>query len=402
MVRWRGLLVSLGLGFVVLGGSVAAFLNSPPPENDSRAPMLASGRIVSRLEGVSLEGIKIDILPIRSEPYNKPGIQSGAWMGGITRPDGSFEIEGVGSGLGYTVVDRKANPPWTFRPLTKIELPAINPLEIELINGVTVTGRIVRRGVPVVSATLGLLLTELPGCPGYYSPERDTVSDGDGRFTFDHAFEQGTYLVFTRMGALPGGEIVQPHPFQAGRDGSVVDLGDLEAGPGFTLAGRVLEGDGQPPKHELRIELSMPGPTYPVLGDSLRIEVDRTGAFHRSGLPGGVVRLQPYFVSARDQTPGAPRWLSPRCVSRDPRSPWQLEGRLDRNVLDLRIVLDGDRPPPAGADADADAIERFQATRSRTIQGAPPQSPATATPTVPTFHHPINSGLTLDPMKRNN
>ena len=187
--------------------------------------------------------------------------------------------------------------------------------------------------------------------------------------------------------------------FETGQDGSVVDLRNLETGPGFTLAGRVVESDGHSPKHEMKISVSMQRPIYSVVGD-LQVKVDKTGGFRCEGLPGGIVRVQPHFASAQDQTPGAPRWLSPRCVSRDPRSPWQLAGRLDRDVLDLRIILDQDRPPPTGVEADA--IERFQATRSRTIQGALPQSPAPATATVPTFHHPINSGLTPDSVKRNN
>ncbi len=360
--HWR---LALGLGFVVLGGVAATLLNAPPAEDFRLGPVLASGRVTSRLKGVLLENIVV-YARLYSRDDARPPLEApiGSTVPGITDAQGYFQVEGSISGPGYAFVARQPADSWTFRPLSSITLPAREPLEIELIEGVTVTGRIVRAGVPAAGAMVTMALTKLASCPEVYSPYHQGVTDKQGRFTFRHAFEDGDYEVYTKVGELRGGGLIEPRALHTTKDGAVVELGDLEIRPGRTLAGRVVNGDGRPLEQRMTIVAWI---ERNRLG-SLRSDVDANGSFVCAGLPDGVV-----MVHLSYEPPQSRRlWLSPRCASLDPGESSRLIGLLDRDVLDLIIELSpSETPPPSDA---AEMTKRLEEARSRTIQGAPAEN----------------------------
>ncbi len=359
--NWR---LALGLGFVVLGGVAAMLLTSLPPADSRPGPILTAGRVSSRIEGVSLEHIIVDT-ELSTYPLNPYGLR----MRAITDAQGFFQTEGAISGTGYVWVARKSTDPWTCRPLPNLTLPAREPLEIEMIEGVAVTGRLVRAGAPEAGAMVRMSLTKLTSCPRIFS-YHEGETDKQGRFTFRHAFEDCGYMVYTTIGAPRGGGLIEPRFLRTAKDGTVVDLGDLEIRPGRTLAGRIVNGDGRPLDHAMGVSVWLEWPLA-RLGNVVS-KADKNGTFVCTGLPELVVMVSPYDdETTRNRRPGdpPPYWLSPRCSSLDPRDSSRLIGRLDRDVLDLIIELSpSETPPPSDA---AETMKRLEEARSRTIQGAP-------------------------------
>ena len=111
-----------------------------------------AGRVVSKLPGVSLAGLRAFVqntFPSRRHQEKDAAIE----------PDGRFTIDGLDEGpVNISLWGRGSDEPWTYHPAYNVRLRAGAAAEvtIELIRGVEVEGRVFVQGTkqPVPNATV--------------------------------------------------------------------------------------------------------------------------------------------------------------------------------------------------------------------------------------------------------
>lgn len=126
-----------------------------------------AGRLVTRLPGVDLGGIRVEALGSAGS--------SGQWPRAVTGPDGAFELLGLAEGrLGVYLADQPADPGWAYIAAAEVVVEAGKTIEvvIELIRGVEVEGRVVLASAdpdvarvpadPVAGVSIGMIGPERP------------------------------------------------------------------------------------------------------------------------------------------------------------------------------------------------------------------------------------------------
>jgi hypothetical protein len=376
--KGRRLFVVCGGGFVV-AGTLLAWLNEPDRPPRHSAPSLAfAGRLVSRLDSVSVAGQRVIFVQANASIV-APGR---GWGSTRTDAQGRFHIDGGDSfrGAVHVFVYRNEADLWSFRPVKDLMLPARQPVELELIDGVTAVGRVVRQGAPVEGARMGVTLAGPPS--ERFSRFSEVKSDERGAFTFHHLLEHSLFKIWSRAGALADHGVVEAQLFQTGADGMTLDLGDLEVGAGCSLAGRVVFATGVSPRPQVVVEVF----AHDREGD-VRAVCDEGGRFELKGVPRGSIILQLDVqlarhspgVGASPSQPGAPvaYQLAASNLCRDPRSTFQLEGRIERDITGLTILVEPVDPRahvPKSGPIDASLLARFEEARRGPITGAPSHS----------------------------
>ncbi len=232
--------------------------------------------------------------------------------------------------------------------------------------GAVVTGRVVRDGRAVAGVEVGL--NQVHRGMNEFLGWLTTRTDAEGRFRFDHAFADEDFTGFVTAGGLQDGGAAKAKPFRTGGHGSAVDLGDFAVEPGRTLAGRVAFADGKGIPPGTRILASGEDSSGTIAGP-----VDpATGRFRVAGLPPGEVSVVVQFPDLKTS------WLPPGyrlapampCVS--PLSPYRMQGRLDRDVLDFTVLFEaGDAPRMT---LDPGRLKDFEEAKAGPIAGVPPGS----------------------------
>jgi hypothetical protein len=103
----------------------------------------------------------------------------------------------------------------------------------------------------------------------------------------------------------------------------------------------------------------------------VRAKVDARGRFEILGLSETEVDVSVSFPDITTWMPAGYR-LSPRNKCLDPLNPFQLVGRLGRDVDDLVILFEPGEEPRSRYDPGT--MEDFKQVKSGTIAGAPPGS----------------------------
>jgi hypothetical protein len=271
-----------------------------------------------------------------------------------------------------------------------ITVPSTNPIEVVLIEGASVRGRLVRSGKPVANAPVELFLTNLEspfsvalGAPhisldetnagktGGFSYRRSSVqpsqqikSDREGSFVFRNLPEDAEFWVRSRVGNLPDEGSFAPRKLRTGVDKTEVDLGDVEVRRGRELSGQVIFSDGKPPRGGLGIQVSQ---RYPAA--SVWSQLDEMGRFDVRGLTDGPVRVEIAFPSGVAVARPGFR-LSPKNKCFVPGSRSELAGQLDRDITDLTILFEqSDTPEPAEDASQRAAFEKASAGPITGISG---------------------------------
>jgi hypothetical protein len=377
--KGRRVFLVCGVCFIVAGGILAWRLEPAPPPSVPPAYLAFSGRLVSRLERVGVADRRVTFHLADDPPAVVWGTQ---WRTVKTDAGGRFLVHDAGSLRGSVVhvfVATKDSDPWTFRPVKNLMLPAQQPVELTLIDGVTVVGRVTQRGDPVKGAPLSVSFT---GPPWERLHEmRQTTTDERGAFAFHHLFEDAPLRVSSRVGGLGDHAVVESRLFHTGADGTTLDVGDLEVQAGCTLAGRVLFADRIWPHPKVVVGVSALD-----RGGSLSTTCDAGGRFEIAGVPHGMVTVTASVeVRPARQIPGtvmpagqpAPvvayqLAASNRC--RNPRVTTQLEGEIIRDISDLTLLLEPVDPQDLVKPwpIDASLIARFEKARNGPIAGVPP------------------------------
>jgi hypothetical protein len=138
--------------------------------------VIARGRVVT-----SLPGVRLDSVEIRLRTLARPG--SGYAYRTTPHASGRFEVGGSYAGDACLYVDLTEDSPVTARALPDLRLPARDPVVVELIAGIEVSGLVVdaTTGAPLPGATLAF---QSPARPARLAPNKVGVSDARGRYRF--------------------------------------------------------------------------------------------------------------------------------------------------------------------------------------------------------------------------
>jgi hypothetical protein len=371
-----------GIAFVLAGGVAAIALNQPEQQPASYVPpVMLTGRVVSLARGVGRDNLPVVLRPSRSAMSDRRGEDC------KTDPLGNFQLRGHYRGPADVFVVPEPADPWTCRPVWSTHVPAAKPIQIDLIQGACVRGRLVREGKPVTDVPVQLFLDDRfsplllvlgvhdlqrwetsPNRHGgvssarfLYQAARQTRSDREGFFVFGNLPENANFWVHSRLGKLPDEGAFAPRKAQTGQDKTELDLGDVEVRRGRRLSGRVVFPGGTTPDIGLGIDATQP---YPA--SSYWSKLDELGQFELSGLHDGPVRVRIAFPIGGGIARLGIR-LSPlnRCL--DPQTQDALVGQLDRDITALTILCEkGQVPEPL---QDPAVLAAFQKASAGPITG---------------------------------
>ncbi len=154
------------------------------------------------------------------------------------------------------------------------------PQPLRMSRGSSIIGRLVRNGKPVVGGTVGL---KIAGENDFLFPRKLEIRTADrGVFRIDHVPSEMDFWVYGKLGSLTDYGAVVPVSLHSPEDNATVDLGDLRAEEGRTLAGRVVCSDGRTPWQRVHMLLGVPN----AVG-VLEAKLDEIGRFRIQGDPRG-------------------------------------------------------------------------------------------------------------------
>jgi hypothetical protein len=203
--------------------------------------------------------------------------------------------------------------------------------EIEVHEGASVTGRVVRNGKPVPGLSIAVVQSDRSS-----STERiflaavGAVTDEEGKFTFRHLPPSEQYCIYSVVGDARRTEsphILSAKLFGVPGHGETRDLGALEAEEPITLRGRVERTDGKPLPANLKLSLGR-DPAW----DLVAFPVTADGTFEMTGLP-----RETYEVRLADRE----LVLDTRELEYQPMGPASFGLYLDSSLDDLTIQVKG-------------------------------------------------------------
>ena len=245
-----------------------------------------------------------------------------------------------------------------------IELDGQIPQPLRMSRGSSIIGRLVRNGKPVVGGTVGL---KIAGENDFLFPRKLEIRTADrGVFRIDHVPSEMDFWVYGKLGSLTDYGAVVPVSLHSPEDNATVDLGDLRAEEGRTLAGRVVCSDGRTPWQRVHMLLGVPN----AVG-VLEAKLDEIGRFEFRAIPEGPVRVSTFV---KNDKANQDYRLSTKNKCLEPFFRHALEGWLDRNIVDLTILLEPgktiDRDPNSNIDPAVRAD--FNDAKAGPITGVPP------------------------------
>jgi len=159
---------------------------------------------------------------------------------------------------------------------------------IELVRGATIRGRPMRDGKPVGNAEVGLIgqtqggfgpqLT-IVGTP--YSELRVGTQD-DGSFALSDVPVQTNWYVYAKMESVASRGATEAKACATTRADEIVNVGDIQLGPGYRFEGTVLLSDGKPIPEGTRVII-----TSQRVWDTQTAILDKGGRFTFFSLPQG-------------------------------------------------------------------------------------------------------------------
>jgi hypothetical protein len=300
----------------------------------------------------------------------------------VTDDSGHFSFEANFRGPVHLFLDRQRVRDWAYRPIADVTVPASEEVRIELIEGPSAGGRVVRNRAPAAGIGIALKLVE-PATRDYFWLFRED-SDDRGRFRFEHLPEGVEFWISAHRcpggdpqpsDSLPDDQTILPIRFRTGVDRTTVELGDFELRKGARLAGRVVLTDGKAIPENWVVAAGRPG-----AGGWVYSRLDKNGQFLIKGLPPGTIaaHVEQHWMA---NPPGYPvpvpgYRLSAQNKCLDPSNGFELVGQLDHDQSDLSIVLEPTKVAGAGRGAilsslDPAARARFGQAKAGPITGGP-------------------------------
>jgi hypothetical protein len=196
----------------------------------------------------------------------------------ISNDKGEFEIgysksdaEIIESAKAYGIRPELAHVP--VKVLVKVEARGIaetfavvpaggQDTTITVTEGVTVRGRLVQDGTPVVHAEVGLIGRQRGGFSrnleihGNNFDEIQIGTQPDGTFAITSVPAPADWSIYGKMESLASRGATGSIACATKRDKEVVDVGDIQVKPAHRLRGRVVLGDGKPIPEGMRATIS--------------------------------------------------------------------------------------------------------------------------------------------------
>jgi hypothetical protein len=238
--------------------------------------------------------------------------------------------------------------------------------DVQMMPGVTITGRLVSEGNPVAGAVMGLS-QEHRGVENDLGGPVHALTDGAGRFTFVDVAPGQTYNIFGAMNSLRELNLLVPrHGVTTNDPGDKQDVGDLEVTSGFTLAGQIRMSDGKKIPGGTKVSFSRDS-----LSDSQEVAVDAQGRFEFKGVPGEAVwfnvRMKGYRPSSEN-------------VCFDALNGHNLIGLIDDHITDLCVLMEPGEPQfSRGGNSTNQHGHQQHELKNIRLFGVDPQTPAGAT-----------------------
>jgi hypothetical protein len=153
--------------------------------------------------------------------------------------------------------------------------------------GATIRGRLVRDGKPVANAEVGL--STHSRWSGTVLPDMLIGTQGDGAFSITNVPPGRIWYLYGKMESLAAqGVAADLIECETKDDGQVVNVGDIQVRPAYTLRGRVVLSDGKAIPPDMRIDLSSDRAS-----DTQTAVLDPEGRFEFKGLASGVYVISP-------------------------------------------------------------------------------------------------------------
>jgi len=210
------------------------------PPADPERPALR-GRVLDP-EGRPISGAVIVPISHRKGGAQPPGGFPGDAIA-ITNPAGLFE-------LGYSPdkADRiglRVHAPQFARNEFETDVSATGPTpEFRLDRGATLRGRLMRGGVPVGGATIGLI--QANRSVDHFLGPQESRTLGDGTFEFTHVPSGKLWELYAQRDRLPEGGVTGTLEIRTGEPETGVDAGDLMVEAGVPVEGTIELSDGTP------------------------------------------------------------------------------------------------------------------------------------------------------------
>jgi len=195
---------------------------------------------------------------------------------------------------------------------------------LKMTEGATVNGRVLWKGQPLPFVEVGMVSVDR-GVENF-TGNFNIGTDKGGRFAFVNLPPNVSYFIYGSMGTLQRYGAIPARQIQVGADGSTVEAGDLVVEASQRLAGQVVCSDGGPVPADTRLLVSRQ-----EAWDSMQIKLDKDGRFDTQGLPRETISLSARIPGYR---------ISPKNLSLDTLNPFQLVGRLDRDVTNLVYLVE--------------------------------------------------------------
>jgi hypothetical protein len=269
----------------------------------------------------------------------------------VTGDDGEFRL-GVGADGDalYLLVKASFLAPVQTEPL------GAGPTAhtIRLGTGVTITGRVVKKGRPITDVGVGIVQVNcnVIGYLGHF----EFGTDRDGRFAFANIPAMQNWYLYGLMDGLKDSGSIPVRTLETKENGSTLDLGDIEVQPGYRLTGQLILADGKLIPPETRV-LALRQQAW----DSQTATVGPDGRFAFTGLPPEQLSLS---TNIRGYHP------SPKNASFDLLNRLGLLGTVRGDVDDLRFLLDTGANINDHKFSQEDSGE-YQRRRDEPLRGAP-------------------------------
>lgn len=324
------------------------YVQLQPIESADAAPdRCLHGRVVNT-KGEPIAGAVVDREGVRSKDGGGGwGAIAGVDPLAVTDDHGEFLITAKQH---YDSMDLKISArTYADKPFTMVPVGITN--ELVMTEGASLTGRVLLNGKPLAHVMVGVSGTDRQA--GSYLGHYEIGTGDDGRFAFVNLPPDADFYLYSCMDAMKTFGAVPVQKIHTGKDGATTDAGDLATLPAHRLAGRVALSDGQPIPATTRLLVSRD-----QAWDSMQIVLDQNGKFDTAGVPNELVslsaRVTDYHVSSQNR-------------SLDTLNPFELVGRVDRDITNLVFLMDkGPGPQPNYGQVDPD----YNESRQRSLHGA--------------------------------
>ncbi len=253
-----------------------------------------SGRVVTKLPGVSVSGLMADYQESHAPGAYRPTSNFGATV--MTDADGRFAFDGLSAGtINVIVTGDGENKDWTYRAAKDVNLVpgATSEVTLELIRGVDVEGTVVAQGTgaPLAGAQVGV---QGPYRPRTSAMIRTVTTDAHGRYRFrlpageTYFYVSGLPGGYTRLSGEGSSRTVTIP------DGAAsLEVPPIELAAAVTVRGRVLDASGAPIAGATVVGICEGGVCRPFGGETV---TDHRGEFR---LPPGLYNTVAIGKTAR-------------------------------------------------------------------------------------------------------